>query len=354
MAGGCSSRSDAAAGDEASPGARYLTITDRPGYTEVIVSDPWNAGGALGRYALVERGAVADVPDSLEVIRVPLERAVVYSMVHTAAFDELGAGDAVAGIADLNYYPPEDPVVARVEAGTVADVGSSMAPNVERIIELVPDAIILSPYENSTPGAVTGAGIPLLYMADYMETTPTARAEWIRLAGALTGRRAMADSIYRAVVAEYDSLRHVAAGAASRPVVITERPYSGVWYVPGGNSYKAALLADAGADYPWADDPSTGSLQLSEEAVIARAAGATMWLLNESAETTAGMLLANMPHAAAFSAFPDGVYYCNTVARPLFRDIAFHPERVLRDMVHLFHPELRGDSLPRYYEPLKK
>lgn len=334
--------------------ATLLNIDDRPGYVAVEVSVPWDGGTVVGRYALVPRGTHPQVPaDSFTVVEVPLERSVVYSMVHTSAIDELGRADAVAGVADAAYFAPDDPMKTRLDAGQVADIGSSMAPSVEKIISLGPDAILLSPMEGAEPGPVVNAGIPVIYMSDYLEPDPLARAEWLRLLGLLYGEPQAADSIFAGVKAEYGRLSRMAGNSATRPAVITERPYAGVWYMPGGASYKARMLADAGASFPWADEPTSGSQQLAVEAVVARAAGADFWLLNEGGDTDAARLEADMPHARAFAAFPDGVYVCNTLATPMFRDIAFHPERVLADMVCIFHPELMPDYKLRYYKPLK-
>lgn len=340
---------------EAGDDDTLLSITDRDGYCEVVVRDPWSPVDTLAHYALVEHGADVAVPAGLTVVEVPLTRAVVYSTVHTAALDELGVGDIVKGVADTGYLTPDDPLYGRVKSGEVADIGSSMAPTVEIIIEQNPDAIILSPMQGGIPAAITALGVPVIYMADYMEGTPLTRAGWIRLLGALTGQPARADSIFEAVSDEYNMLAAQARACSDRPQVIVERPYNGVWYVPGGASYKARMLADAGAEYPWsATDTSTGSLQLNEEGVIARGAGARYWLLNESAEITPEALVAAVPHAKGLRAFPSGVYYTNTVEAPMYRDLAFHPERVLRDMIYIFHPELRGDAPLRYYKPVAK
>lgn len=334
--------------------ATLLNIDDREDYVAVEVAVPWNGGTVIGRYALVPRGTQPQVPtDSFTVVEVPLERSVVYSMVHTSAIDELGRADAVVGVTDAAYFAPDDPMKARLDLGLVADVGSSMAPSVEKIISLSPDAVLLSPMEGAEPGAVAGAGIPMIYLPDYLEPNPLARAEWLRLIGLLYGESAAADSIFAEVKTEYNRLKCLADSCEARPSVITERPYAGVWYMPGGASYKARMLADAGASFAWADEPSTGSQQLAVEAVVATAAGADYWLLNEAGDTDAEHLAADMPHAQAFAAFPAGVYVCNTLATPMFRDIAFHPERVLADMVHIFHPELQSDYKLRYYSRLR-
>lgn len=335
--------------------ATLLNIDDREDYVAVEVAVPWNGGTVIGRYALVPRGAQPVVPtDSFTVVEVPLQRSVVYSMVHTSAIDELGCADAIVGVTDAAYFAADDPMKERLDSGLVADVGSSMAPSVEKILSLSPDAVLLSPMEGAEPGAVADAGVPMIYLADYLEPSPLARAEWLRFIGLLYGEQVVADSIFADVKAEYSRLSHLADSCSTRPTVITERPYAGVWYVPGGASYKARMLADAGAVYPWADNSSTGSQQLAVEAVVAKAAGADLWLLNEAGDPNAASLEADMPHSRAFAAFPTGVYVCNTLTTPMFRDIAFHPERVLADMVHIFHPELQPDYKFRYYKPLTR
>lgn len=122
--------------------AKLLNIVESNGYTAVEVSDPWNSGKLLDRYVLVPRGeAVDSLPEGTK-IEVPLTSAVVYSSVHTYGIDALGASEAVTGVADAPYFSqlPNDKVV---------DIGSSLSPSIEKLIELSPQAIILSPYQNS-------------------------------------------------------------------------------------------------------------------------------------------------------------------------------------------------------------
>ena len=347
--GGSQAMSDA---EQPTTGAAYLHITPHDGYTEVRVDDPWHPDKPMAQYALVPRDSSVIVPDSLTAISVPLKRCIVYSMVHTAALNELGCLDAVVAVADPQFFAPDDPVTGRLADGSIASIGSSLAPMVEKIIAIAPDAIILSPEDGVDNAQIHAAGIPVVYMADYLEHTPLARAEWIKFIGLLTGREALTDSIYETVCHEYCGLRDNACATVRRPTVLTERPYMGVWYLPGGASYKAQLIADAGATYVFSDNSDTGSLQLSEEAVIAHAGNADIWLLNEQGESSPDILADRMPHCRAFAAFPNGIYYCDASTSPMFRDIAFHPERILRDMIYVFHPELRNGQPLRYYKPL--
>lgn len=337
------------AGDTLTTEASLLTMVDCDGYIVADVADPWNDSRRLARYILVDSGA--QLPEGLPegtVIRTPVDNMIVYSSVYAEALKELGAIDRISGVAEASYFRTPE-IVERLATGEVADVGNAMAPAVEKIVALRPGAILASPYQNAGHGAVAALGVPIVECADYMETSPTARAEWIKLLGALAGSYNAADSIFRDVAGRYGELKASSrADRADAPVVITEQLTDGVWYLPGGRSYMATLIADAGGKYPWADDTSTGSLQLDFATVFNRAHNADIWLIRTyGADLTLDALHGTYAPNAGFKAFADGnVYFCNTSRSPIFDDLAFHPERVLAEYIAIFG---RNDSIPLKY-----
>ena len=343
------------AGDTLTTEASLLTIVDHGGYTVVDVADPWNDSTRLARYVIVPRGSV--LPDSLpegKLIRTPVENAVVYSSVHARVMRELGGINAVKGVADAGYFTMPE-IVDGLKNGRVVDVGNSMSPDVERIVALSPDAIMVSPFQNAGHGAIATLGVPVVECADYMEETPLGRAEWVKFIGELTGRRAVADSIYNKVKTDYRALASLVPDDVHRPMVITEKVADGVWYVPGGKSYMARMLADAGAVYPWVDDTSAGSLQLDFPTVFNKAHDADFWLIrNYGQELTLDALRSDYKPNSEFKAFTHGgVYACNTAESTLFEDFPFHPESLLREYINIFHPGLTGDSTLVYYRKAK-
>lgn len=338
-------------GDTITSKASLLTIVDHGGYTTATIINPWDSTGApLQRLILLPDTAnrPSGLPDGT-VIRVPLKNSLVFSSVHAGAIDELGASEAIKGVCDAAYF--KIPSITRGLAdGTITDAGNSMSPSMERVMMMKPDAILRSPFQNSTAGAVEASGIPIVECADYMETTPLGRAEWIKLLGELYGRREEAARIYNVVAAEYDSIKSNAAKAASHPKVISETVTDGVWYVPGGNSYMARLFADAGGFYPWSDDNNSGSLPLDFQAVYDKASDADIWLIKSYGKD---MSLADLrsiyPLNDRFRAFATGgVYTCNTAEKTLFEDFPFHPEKLLREYYLIFHPEATGVTV--YYK----
>jgi iron complex transport system substrate-binding protein len=321
-------------------------------YTVVTVADPWK-GGILHRYVLVPRDT--DLPDNLPegtVVRTPVERALVYSSVHTSLLDELGAISAVRGVVDSQYFI-DSTIVQGVARGAIADCGNSMNPTVEKVIDMQPDAILLSPYQDASYGQIAKLGIPLIECADYLEYDPLGRAEWVKFYGELVGRRAEADSLYDAIVNAYNEMKQTAAGAESHPTVVTEMVISGVWHVPGGQSYMARILHDAGAQYLWADDKNTGSLALDFNQVLAVAQDADYWFIKwtniNSLKDLQGMYELNKEMAA----FKNGrVYVCDTDKTRFFDRIPFHPEVLLREFAAILHPELFPDFTNQMYHHL--
>ena len=309
----------------------------------------------LASYILVADGAEAPEHDAdVQTIRVPVKSLVVYTSVHAGALKELGKIGVVTGVADAQFYKiPE--ILDGLKSSKIVDVGKIDAPVAERIIDLNPDAIMLSLYQGMNLNSVKNLNIPLLQMVDNMETTPLGRAEWIKFLGELTGNRAKADSIFEAVENEYTIIKEKAQAAQSRnPKVLVENMYQGVWYVSGGASYQATMIKDAGGDYAWADDKSTGSLFLSFEQVFDKAHDADVWLLKVfgqelSKEAMQAMDSRNMLFDAVNNA---GVYYSNTAESDLFEEFPFHPELMLKDYIEIFHPEVFDDFTPRYFKQM--
>lgn len=335
--------------------AKGLSVTEYRDYTRVVVSDPWNKGGILDTYILVRRDSA--IPDSLPegtVIRVPLERMVVYSDVHARVMAELGVVSAVKGVCDARYFKTAA-IVSGLASGGVADCGSSLSPTVEQVVSAKPDAIMLSPYQNAGYGALENLGVPIVKMADYMESTPLGRAEWIKLMGLLFDRKAKADSIFSEVEKSYLNLKKMAAGVPERPKVISETMAGGVWYVPGGGSYKAAMFADAGGDYPWAGNVSQGSLALDFAQVLEKAQDADLWLVTTyGRRLTAKDFLDIYEHNDKFAAYVNhGVYYVDSSQAGIFEETPFHPDLLLKEYVKLFHPELLPGYQLKYYRQME-
>ena len=334
--------------------ATLPSIVEYDDYTVVNIENPWKDGKALHTYVLVPRDA--ELPVHLPkgtVLRTPLEHAVVFTTVHSSLLMNLDCKDRIAGVADLKYIKIPW-IQEQVAAGKIVDCGDGMSPVIEKIIDLHPDAILLSPFENSGGyGKLEDIDIPLVECAEYMEVSPLARAEWMRLYGLLFGCREKADSLFEVVDKSYNALKQKTHQKGPGRSVLVDKQVGSVWYVPGGRSTIGQMIKDAGGQYPWADDEHSGSLSLPFETVLENASDTGVWMFryDNDEPITLEQLLAEKEGYGMFGAFRTGeVYGCNTRTSLFYEETPFRPDWLLQDFIHMLHPEIQGLEPLRYYQ----
>ena len=389
-------------------------------YAEAIIANPWKAGTMLHRYILIPKGEEGDktvtrlalqrtsgMGCTTDTVRIPVERSAVFIAPHCQLMYELGCQQAIRGVCDLNYINIPDVRKRAASAGnasagnasagkafagkasagnasaqnSIVDCGSSMAPDIERIIALKPEAILVSPFENSGGyGKLDKLHIPLIEAADYMESSPLGRAEWMKFYGMLFGKdknisttaaveasmtaagkaseatlpascELRADSLFAQIEKEYLNLKAEAGKLPKGLSILTERKTGGVWYVPGGQSTIGILLKDANARYIFSDDKHSGSLPMSPEQILAKGSQVDVWAFKYfgGAPLSQVQLLQEYDGYKALAAFSRGnIYQVDTSTVPYFELTSFHPELLLREFIILAHGSRFGKL--RFYK----
>ena len=342
--------------------ATQLTVVRYDGYTVATLKNPWKEGMTLHQYLLVPTSAAADsslftlhssLPNAT-VIRTPLSRSMIFSTVHCAMLMDFGKQDCIAGVADLKYIKIPW-IQQQVQQGKITDVGDGLSPVVEKIIDQRPDALFLSPFENSGGyGKLEDIDIPIVECAEYMESTPLGRAEWLRFYGLLFGCEQKADSLFDAIDKNYNQLKTLVT-QKNRPSVLLDNVTGSVWYVPGGKSTIGQMIQDAGGSYPWAADEHSGSVSLPFENVLEKAGETDVWLFRYSSDhdITYDELRSEHHGYNQFKAFREkNVYGCNVELSPFYEETPFRPDWLLNDFIRILHPELEGLAPLRYYKKL--
>mgnify|MGYP004460892813 FL=1 len=374
--------------------AQLLTIVKHGGeyaehdgeYAEVTIANPWKEGTLLHRYILVPKGEEGNKTVArlamqrsagarcvTDTVRTPVENSAVFTSPHCQLLYELGCGQAIRGVCDLDYINIPDVKKRAASAGNhgsssaIADCGSSMAPDIERIIALKPEAILVSPFENSGGyGKLDKLHIPLIEVADYMEASPLGRAEWMKFYGMLFEKsdakdskteissskakissskagifQSKADSLFAKIEKEYLNLKAAAKKLPAGLSVLTERKTGSVWYVPGGQSTIGILLKDANARYIFSEDQHSGSLAMSPEQILAKAKNIDVWAFKYfgGKPLSRSQLLQEYAGYKSLAAFGSSrIYQVDTSREPYFEITSFHPEVLLREFILLSHP----------------
>lgn len=365
--------------------AELLTIVkhDDGAYTEAIIENPWKKGTTLHKYILVPKGnegdeTVARLKDDIrenatlqmgshcDIVRTPLESNVVFTAPHCQLMYELGCKNAITGVCDKDYINIPD-IKERVKLSdgkastsdtdkVIIDCGSSMQPDIERIIALKPEGLFISPFENSGGyGKLDKLHIPIIETADYMETSPLGRAEWMKFYGLLFKSEERSDSLFSSIEKEYLALKAEAAKLPQGLSILTERKMGSVWYVPGGKSTMGILLKDANAKYIFADDTHSGSLAYGPERILSKGTQIDVWAFKYfgGKALSKSDLLAEYEGYKALKTFnQNSIYQVDTSTQPYFELTSFHPEILLREFIILAHRKATQFGKLRFYQHL--
>ncbi len=345
-----------AARSEGDAGGRVIRITD-----------PWQGAEGVEQWVFVaEDGEEPPANFSGTVVKGPARRIVCMSSSYVAFLSELGAADRIVGVSGGGFIT--DPEVSeRIKAGDIADVGYESGLDFERLAELKPDLMLVYGVRSGNEGGVAAKlremGVPCVFVGEYLESTPQGRAEWTVAIGAMCGLTEEAERRFGEITRAYDDLRARAAAimeadGEGRPEVMFGVPYRDVWYVPGDDNYMVKLVRDAGGEYVCRGVGGSDSRPIDIEEAYVAMQRADFWLGTGSYDTIAA-LLADNPRFAGVPPVSRGAVYNNNARRTpaggsdFWESGAVRPDRVLRDMVTILHPEATADSTLYYYRRLE-
>lgn len=275
-------------------------------------------------------------------ISAPYKRVVCMSSTHVACLSVIGHQSDIVGVNGLRYV--SDTMLRRSDS--VSETGDL---DFEKVISLRPDLLVASGDGMTDYSRLNSFGIRVIHLYDYLEQHPLARAEYVRLFGALTGCKPAADSFYAAVNERYMRLTALASCAGERPDVLVNIPFGDSWYVPGNDGYFARLIRDAGADVAGARDGAESSV-ITVEKAFELSLASTFWL-NPGWCRTLDELRSSHPLFQSFGALGVGRVF-NNIRRAseaggndFYESGAVRPDLVLEDLVRIFHPELLPDEM---------
>lgn len=322
------------------------------------ILDPWKNAGKNYRYRILKEGAKPgkDFPE-LPIIHIPVKRWIVTSTPHIAMMRELGALDRIVGFPDKKFiYSPE--ALASEQMEEVG--GGEKRLSIEKIISRRPElcvADIVTEAATAEYKRLEPYSVVTVFNGDYLEETALARLEWIKVFGLLLDKQDAASRYFNEVKNEYARLKRLASQTAVKPSVFCGLPYKGVWYVPGGKSYPAQFIADAGGAYVFSNIDERGGVPLATEKIFSEAHAADFWL-NASDVRSLSEIAGVDERFRSFTAFNRSRIYNGIIrindrgGNDFYESGVVHPELILGDLCKIFHPELFSDRKFFFYRAL--
>lgn len=339
--------------------ASGFRITHFDSYTKIEVSAPWPDAEEQFTYVLTGKGKT--LPDGVAYdarIDVPVKNMVVTSTTHIPALEALGVEDRLTGFPDTKYISSEK-TRKNVENGRIKNLGSNESINTEVLIDLQPDMVVGFALNggNKAYDIIRKSGVPVVFNGDWVEESPLGKAEWIKFFAPFFNKEAKADSIFNHIETEYQNARKLAENITEKPTVLSGAMHKDVWILPGGKSWAAQFIRDAGGHYLWKDTDNTGSLFLNFESVLNKAQDADFWISPTLFKSYNELKTVN-PHYGEFRPFQtQNIYAYSKTTGPgggmLYFELGPNrPDIILKDLIHIFHPEVLPEHKPFFFKPL--
>jgi iron complex transport system substrate-binding protein len=289
---------------------------------------------------------------------VPLESIVCTSTTHIPHLDYLGVSDKLVGFPSTDYVTSEI-TRKRIDGGFVKELGVDQGMNVELLYSLKPSMVMgyTMTADLGQLKKIQEMGIPVVINNEYMERDPLGRAEWIKFTSLFFGKEDAADSVFNIIEQEYRNTQALLAGVQQRPSVLYGTVYGDAWFMPGGRNYAATILQHAGTNYLWASDSTTGWLEISFEAVYAKAKNADLWIVGSF--DTFDELKAADKRYAMFKPFETKQVYNYNARKGSkggndFLELGYmRPDLILKDLVKIGHPDLLPEHQLYFHKKLE-
>ena len=324
--------------------------------TLIQVFNPWQGAKDVEMsYFISRNGEQAPAGFTGPTIPAGAKQIVCMSSSYIAMLDALGQADRIVAVSGIDYV--SNPYII-AHKDSIKDMGPEM--NYELLLGLKPDVVLLygiGDAQTAVTDKLKELSIPYMYVGEYLEESPLGKAEWMVALSELTDSREKGIEIFSEIPKRYQTLKDLTASVEQRPTVMFNTPWNDSWIMSSTKSYMAQLVNDAGADYIYKENTSNSSAPIGLETAYGLIQKADYWINVGMASTLDELKAVNPKFTDAKSVREKTAYNNNlrltaTGGNEYWESAVVRPDIVLRDLIHIFHPELVSDSL-YYYRHLE-
>ena len=274
----------------------------------------------------------------------PFKKAMLLNSSLIGYFSELKIENKITGVSSPEYIF-SDKIHQLIKENKILNIGNEQKYDIEKILSNKPDVIFTNYVPNfaNTYEILKSNGIELIFLDEFLEQNALSKSKYILLFGKLFGKENEAKNIYQKIEQNYKKIQALGKKANSNSLVLCNEMYGSQWFLPGGKSAAAQMIADAGGRYILKENQEANSVPLSFEEVFIKAKKANYWI-NISPHRNKKELLTMNPNYAKMDVYNTGKLYMinnreNDQANDYFESGVVRCDVVLRDYFKIFHPE---------------
>lgn len=279
---------------------------------------------------------------------------IVLSAVFARMIQELGAVSQIVGVDNREFFPSDiqlNPKTRSLQASGIL--------NKEALLKLKPNitfTYLLDGRGEKDWARLQQNGHSVVFIQNHLESTPLARAEWIRAVGWALGKPQVADSLFLEITRKYKALQSQVTDASEIPVMLN-LPFEGIWHIPNRSAYFTQFLIDAKLQPAWLKNGNfvgTGASNLPLEEAIKMIQQSKLWLnlgnIKKREEITRfDPRLERVLQLQELRYFHNDKQIEKSNANSFWDLGSVHPEMVLKDLIQI-RKGYSSDSLHFYRE----
>ncbi|PCJ24598.1 MAG: hypothetical protein COA97_09460 [Flavobacteriales bacterium] len=338
--------------------AKGFTITQHENYKLLTLTNAWVGEKTSFKYVLYNHEKPTGIENAV-FIKTPIKSIACMSLTHVAFIEKLGLENSIIALSGCDYVSSTT-INKRIANDFIFEIGQEKSINYEKLIDQHPDVIMgfgIDASSKSNINKMKSLGLEIVLNAEYMETHPLGKAEWIKFVAAFYNEDKQADVIFNKIEKEYLGLLKLTQKVTEKPTVFTGMPWGGIWYVPGSESFQVQFFKDAGVQYLWMDNKERSSIIKSKEIIIDEAFDADYWL-NQNSYRDINSIVGFDKKFKNFKATKEKNLYNNdnrlnsSLGNDYWESGVINPHIILKDLIQIFHPNLIDHQL-YYYRRLK-
>lgn len=292
--------------------------------------------------------------------RLPFKTAMLLNSSLIGYFSELNLENRIKGVSSPEYIFSEK-IHQLIDQNQILNIGNEQKYDIEKILSNKPDVIFTNYVPNfaNTYDMLKKNGVEVILLDEFLEEDPLEKSKYLLLFGKLFGVEEQAGKAFQNIEDNYKKIQALSRSKTEKPNILCNEMYGSQWFLPGGDSFVARLIQDAGGNYILKDNKASSSVPLSFEEVFIKAENVAYWI-NISPHQNKKELLTLNPNYSKMKVFNHGSLYMinnreKDSANDYFESGVVRCDLVLRDYFKIFHPQdVTFSSQPLIYmKPLR-
>ena len=184
--------------------AKGFTIEEYENYKILTLKNAWVGDKSSFKYVLYSNEKPRGIKDAI-FIKTPVKSIACMSLTHVAFIEKLSLEQSIVAISGCDYLSSPK-IVSLYDNGTIREIGQNQQINYELLIEQNPDLVMgfgVDASSNSSINKMEELGLTVVLNAEYMETHPLGKAEWIKFIAAFYSKDELGTTIFNEIERAY-------------------------------------------------------------------------------------------------------------------------------------------------------